>query len=412
MITDATPQKDKATLRELAKRYAEIAADEKNAERVERIKDMHSLKQVRPPLWFDQLPWNELNETGELTLVCETEADRRMEWYFRSKLFQWKYFQGDMIAGSAYWIMKSYTDSGIGISYKTEGNDSALIHVFEDQLDTEEKVEALKLPVITALPEKDRANVEWASEILDGILPVKLLGHELNNKAWDSIARFRGVTRCLMDMMDNPGLTHGIIKKFEEIAVSRFTQMLDQELLDYRQPSMNCAPTHSRELPAKDYDGGKQRLKDLWWTGTAQIMVSASPRMNWEFNLQYLLPFMSQCGLSFYGCCEPLDNFIPYLKRVPNLRKISASPWTKLRSQAEQMGSGYVLARRPNPGLVAGVINEEAVRQEIAETIEVCRETKTPFEYVLKDVSTVGGKLQNLVDWHRIVTETIDRYYR
>jgi hypothetical protein len=141
-------------------------------------------------------------------------------------------------------------------------------------------------------------------------------------------------------------------------------------------------------------------------------MVSASPEMNWEFNLQYLLPFMSKCGLSYYGCCEPLDNFISYLRRVPNLRKIGASPWTRLRSQAEQMGPDYVLSRKPNPALVAMEINEDAIRKEITETIEICRENKTPFEYILKDISTVGYKLQNLVDWHRIVTETIDRYYR
>jgi hypothetical protein len=48
---------------------------------------------------------------------------------------------------------------------------------------------------------------------------------------------------------------------------------------------------------------------------------------------------------------------------------------------------------------------------EISETIEICRENKTPFEYILKDISTVNYKLQNLVDWRRIVTDVINRYY-
>jgi hypothetical protein len=75
------------------------------------------------------------------------------------------------------------------------------------------------------------------------------------------------------------------------------------------------------------------------------------------------------------------------------------------------MGGDYVLSRKPNPALVAGLIDEGAVRREITETIDICRENNTPFEYILKDISTVNYKLQNLVDWHRIVTEVINSYY-
>jgi hypothetical protein len=39
-------------------------------------------------------------------------------------------------------------------------------------------------------------------------------------------------------------------------------------------------------------------------------------------------------------------------------------------------------------------------------------ENKCPYEFVLKDISTVGGKPQNLIDWVKTVTETIDRYYK
>jgi hypothetical protein len=55
--------------------------------------------------------------------------------------------------------------------------------------------------------------------------------------------------------------------------------------------------------------------------------------------------------------------------------------------------------------------SREVVEQEITETIEACIENKCPYEFVLKDISTVGGKPQNLIDWANTVTETIDRYY-
>ena len=41
-----------------------------------------------------------------------------------------------------------------------------------------------------------------------------------------------------------------------------------------------------------------------------------------------------------YG--EPLHKKIDILKKVPNLRKISMSPWVKVEEGAEIMGDSYV----------------------------------------------------------------------
>jgi hypothetical protein len=340
-----------------------------------------------------------------------------MENHLRQTLFQWKYFQGDMVVDSVYYIQKTYSDSGFSMGIKEEtaavdANNNIISHHYEDQLDSEEKLDRLTLPVIQSYPEKDRARLEAASEVFEGIMPVKLRGYAIYYQPWDIIARLRGVTNCLMDMADRPELIHKTMKKFCDIYTARYDQMEAQGLLDYRFPSMNCTPTYTDDLPAKDYDGGRVRFKDVWYCGTAQLFVSASPDMNDEFNLQYLLPFITRCGLSYYGCCEPLHNFISHLRKVPNLRKIGASPWTRLREQAEQMGGDYVLSRKPNPALVAGKINAEAIRNEIRETIEVCRETGTPFEYILKDISTVNYKVSNLTEWEKLVTGVIDEYYR
>ena len=35
--------------------------------------------------------------------------------------------------------------------------------------------------------------------------------------------------------------------------------------------------------------------------------------------------------MTYNGCCEPLPNKIPVLKNVPNLRKVSVSPWADVR---------------------------------------------------------------------------------
>jgi hypothetical protein len=215
-----------------------------------------------------------------------------------------------------------------------------------------------------------------------------------------------------MDMISNPGLIHKTIAKFTEIYTAIFTQMEAQGLLDYNIPTLHCTPPYTDDIPARDYDGGRSRFKDVWFRGMAQLFSSVSPEMQDEFDLQYMRALMDKCALSYYGCCEPLDRFIPFLKKVPNMRKIGISPWADVRSSAEQIGGAYVFARKPNPANVARDFSKEAVEKEIIETIEACMENKCPYEFVLKGISTVNFNPGNLINWASTVTETIDRYYR
>jgi hypothetical protein len=322
-----------------------------------------------------------------------------------------------MVVEDSFYVGKAFTASDTGAKIREETLSSSaanhiVSHHYEDQLDTEEKVDALKIPVIEAKPDTTEKNLEATRDIFDGIMPVKLRGHGIYYAPWDEIAMLRGVENCYIDMTERPEFVHKTIGKFTEIGLARYNQMEAQGLLDFNIPSLHCTPPYTDDLPAKDWDGGKVRFKDIWFRGMAQLFSSVSPEMQDEFDLQYMRKLMGKCGLSYYGCCEPLDKFIPYLKKMPNMRKIGVSPWANVRSSAEQIGSSYVFARKPNPANVARDFNQEAVEKEITETIEACMENKCPYEFVLKDISTVGGKPQNLIDWAKTVMEVIDRYYK
>ncbi len=407
---------DRIILRELAKKYAELAADDRNRERQNRIRNNNRLQSGRPIVWIDEIPWHEMDIDGQLALHCQTEAARAIETFFRRILYRWKYIQVDMVVEDAFYITKSMFSTGIGLEVKdtilaTDTANHIVSHQYEDQLDTPEKVDALRLPTITADPKTDAKNIEQAQNLFGDILPVKLRGHGIYHASWDEISRFRGVENCMIDMLERPRLIHQTIKKFTEIGLSKYRQMETLGLLDYNIPSLHCTPPYSDEIPAKDYDGGSVRLKDVWFRGMAQLFSSASPAMHEEFDLQYMRQLMDLCALSYYGCCEPLDKVIPYLKKIPNMRKVGVSPWADIRSSAEQLGKDYVFARKPNPAHVAGWFDKEVVARETAETIEACLENNCPYEFVLKDISTVGFRPQNLINWAKTVTETIDRYY-
>ena len=81
--------KDQELLRELAKQYRELAEQDVNRERRDRLRAVNDLHTgLRPGVWLDELPWHELDADGSLTLRCEDSFARQMEQFFRRALFR------------------------------------------------------------------------------------------------------------------------------------------------------------------------------------------------------------------------------------------------------------------------------------------------------------------------------------
>ena len=83
---------------------------------------------------------------------------------------------------------------------------------------------------------------------------------------------------------------------------------------------------------------GRVRTKDCWGFCESQETSTISPRMFAEFILPYQLPILERFGLNCYGCCEPLDNRWKFVETIPNLRRVSISPWANLSQMAERLG--------------------------------------------------------------------------
>ena len=114
---------------------------------------------------------------------------------------------------------------------------------------------------------------------------------------------------------------------------------------------------------------------------------------------------------TYYGCCEPLDDRISVLKSISNLRKLGCSPWANVEKCAEQIGGDYVLARKPNPANVAIKTDSDVIRREIEETVKACIKYGCPYDVVLKDISTVSRRPENLIEWAQIVSDVLNKYY-
>ena len=114
--------------------------------------------------------------------------------------------------------------------------------------------------------------------------------------------------------------------------------------------------------------------------------------------------------MKYYGCCEPLHFKMDLMDQIPNLRKVSMSPWNNWKVAAERCKGKYVMSCKPNPAMFAvGEFHEDLARKEIE---QINKETEgCSIEIVLKDISTVDYKPQKLWRWAEIARETVEAYF-
>ena len=409
-------QKDREILRDLAEKYSAIANLDVQKERIDRYYKTISMEEVRPVLLIDEVPWGEINDEA-LRIQCENEDHHWLEQRLRRALYQWEHFQVDTVFPPKFQISKVFEISSIGLEVQEkviQGDTGTEIkaHEYFDQLKTEEDLQRLSAPTITYGQAETEKAAALAEEVFKGLMPVEVVGSYWGYSVWDNISMFRGVDNLLLDLAARPEFMHRTVQKFVEIAESMRQQYQELDLLDNKLPILHCTPACSTELPAEDFDG-KARLKDVWGRCAAQIFAAVSPEMHDEFDLQYNQQLFGDCGLLYYGCCEPLDLKIDILrKRFSNLRKISITPWADPEAAVNEMGSDFVLAGKPNPAFVnSPKFNPKPVEQELRRYLDVCKRNGTTCEFVLKDISTIANTPENLTRWAETAEGVINQYY-
>jgi len=408
---------DVKILRKLAYEYFKIAYSDKNFENIKLHKAVNDLKQIRPVVLIDELPWNEMNINNELTLQCSDEYLRKIEWFMRSSIYKNRYLPADMIVQPFIPTNKIINSTGIGISIDEEvliTNELSDIksHKYKDVLKDEEDLAKLHNPVITYDMEKTLKRYYMVGEILGDILPVKLAGvGYFAVTTWDDIARYRGVTNLLIDLAERPEFMHKIVQKLTDFKLSEMDQIEAMDLLDNNAYSLHCTPIHTNDLPSANFNGEKLTRKDVWGRGAAQIFGTVSPAMHEEFDIEYMKKTIGQCGLAYYGCCEPLDNKIDILEKLPNLRKVSVTPWANVDIAAEAINTKYVLSAKPNPASVSvPMLDEDYLRKELGDILNACKRNNCSCDIVLKDISTCGKRPQNIFRWQEIAMEMVLNY--
>ena len=400
-------------LRELAHAWAEAAAHPRHAENAKLYRAVNDLRQIRPVVLIDEIPFHELNVDGSLTLRCTDPFLRSIEDRLRKTLFQWRHFPADMIVPRHVSVEKIIHSTGIGVEIEeqtisTNAANHIVSHDYHDQFAHDEDLQKLRVPVITYDQTETLRRYHLLGEMIGDIVPVKISGvGYLYTMIWDDIVMYRGATSPLMDLIDREEFTRALVARLYEIRAAVAAQYESLGLYDYGHETVHCTAGLSDDLPTPDPATGAGR-RNVWCRGAAQILGSVSKAMQEEFEIEHAKKLFEPFGLVYYGCCEPLHRKLDILAKLPHLRKIGVTPWADVDLMAEFIGGKYVMACKPNPAAVAiGSLDEDALRKELRHMLAAVRRNNASCDLVLKDISSAAGRLENLIRWEQIAMELV-----
>jgi len=402
---------DVGIMRDLATRVAEIAALPVQDEKRALWRKLNALKPARPMVMIDQVCWNEMNIGDELTLRCTGSECRAYEYRLRRTLYQWKHFPVDMVVEPFVRVPKAIYNSGFGIEVQEETaamdpTNDVVGHMFFNQFQTEDDLEKIRTPQISHDPAETGRRVAVAHELFDGLLEVRPEGADPYLSLWDPISTWMGVQNALYALIEQPDLVHGLVGRVTDGYLSMLDQLEEQGLLCGPQTLIHCTGAQTDELPAPGYDPERPRTKDLWMFGLAQMFSTVSPQMFKEFEVDYTRRICARFGLVYYGCCDPLEGKMNEVRMIPNVRKISMSPWVEEERGAAEIGRDFVYSRKPNPAFVAvNTFDPEHVRADLLATRRVCEKHGCPLEFILKDISTVRYEPARLSQWAEVAMQ-------
>jgi hypothetical protein len=406
-------------LKKLAEEWASIAALPVHNEKARLWQKLNDLKSERPMVWINEIPWQEMNYNDELTLGCKNAWARSQEDFMRKTIYQWKHMPGDMVINPWLDCPLSIHSTDFGIIEDvdlaiTDSKSDIVSRHFNIQIRDIDDLEKIKFPEITHNEKATALRFQVMNDIFGGIIPVKKQGQtHIWYTPWDYLIRWWGVQEAMLDLILRPDMVHAFYERMVQAWMKELDQFVELNLL-----SPDCNNTrigsggygYTSEMPGEDYDPGHVKPHNMWGCSNAQIFSDVSPEMHWEFAIEHDLKWLNRWKLTYYGCCEPLAGKGHLLKQIPNLRKVSCSPWNNSAKAIEELGSDYVLSRKPSPAVFAySRFDASMARKEIRSFLELT-EGNCHVEFIMKDISTVKYEPQRLWEWEKICMEEVQGF--
>lgn len=407
-------EKEKVILRELAKKIAELASLPLQQEKKKLWKKHHSLEQTHPLIFCDpEVAWYEIIKPEHID--CQNALARIWEYKLKKELFWAENIKDDRSVEASFSV--HYIGKKTSRAFETNiiGGLDGGAYCWESPLSGGyEILDKLRPSCIQVDMQRTRELESLAHDVFDGILDVKLEG-----VWWWSLGMtmdlifLRGFENVLYDFYDHPDELRRLMSFLCDENLSMLDYLEENDLLTLN----NGGDFHGTggyawtdELPTDGYDGAHVRTLDMWGFCESQETINVSPELFGEFVFPYQKKILDRFGLNIYGCCEPLDTRWHIIKKIPRLRKVTVSPWSKDEVMAENLGDRYVYCKKVNPSLLATpTIDENAIRKELRTTFDNTKRHNCRVEVLMRDVLTLAGNAGHAARWVEIAREEAER---
>jgi hypothetical protein len=401
-------EQERQVLRKLAGEAGELAARPAEADKRTLWSRHNDLEPVRPLIFCDpENGWNEI--IPENTLACSNDLARYWEMMLRKEIFWATKMGDDRVTEPCFNVPYTYSETDWGMHHVQVGGDNYGAYTWDAPLkDYSRDLPLLKFPAITV----DYKMTEVVRQLAEGIFG-DLLTVRLKGMWWwslgltRSLINLRGLENYMTDFYLYPDELHHLMEILRDGHLARL-DFLESNILLPDNTDMYVGSGgfgYTARLPQHDFSG-KTRLRDMWGFCESQETVGVSPELFAEFVLPYQMPILERFGLNCYGCCEGLDLRWDYIRKIPNLRRVSVSPWANEAKMAEQLGGSYIFSRKLHPAKLAmSTMDRDSVRLEIRKSLEVATAGNCVIELIMKDNNTLGNNPQNAIDWCRIARE-------
>jgi hypothetical protein len=210
-----------------------------------------------------------------------------------------------------------------------------------------------------------------------------------------------GYEKMMLWPIEYPEELHTVLRYLRDDKVSFYEWMKEEELLDLNTDNQLAGPSSYGYVSDLPEYGSKEEVdfKDLWVWPESQETTSISPDMFDEVYLPYIAEVANMFGLSYYGCCEAIDDRFEYIaKALPNLRTVSVSGWNDLYKAGEVLGKDYVYCRKPTPAFMSGKDPDwDRMKKDMQDTYAAARDGS--LEIVVRDVYDVNGEMSRISEW-------------
>ena len=401
-----TPR-ERERIRSLAERVIEIAHEPRMVLIKRRWADVNALRKPdRAPVWCKPVGcWREI--IPQEALVCEDEWLRSLEYCFLQILHKRDIGDDtpveDHLAINAVFRPEPANVWGVDILHERPDVQGGAWK-YDPPLKTEADFDRLRMPSFTYDAATTDELMDRSSELLDGVMPVKLTARQLLSETLGTAAAdLRGLETMMMDMATEPELMHRLMAYLRDAVLSTMDQVETTGLLALNNHgAMTCSD------PIGETGNGSPTFANLWCMANSQEFDQVSPAMWEEFCLDYQKPIFERFGLVGYGCCENLTRKIDGVLSIPNLRIFVCSAWTDLAAVQEKVGQDYCIMWRQKAGDVVFPDDSGQVRDALMEGARQLRGNY--YQIVLRELQTLVGHPRRLHEWTQHATTAAEKY--